>query len=53
LLYGYPPPQPLPLTVGFLELVTTGPLAVDVVHMATDRSGRVLTVDMEVEGSNE
>jgi hypothetical protein len=51
LLYGSPPPQPLPLTVGFLELVTTAPVAVDVVYTATDPSGRTLTMDVvRVEG---
>jgi hypothetical protein len=51
LLYGTPPPQPMPLTVGFLELVATAPLAVDVVYTATDLSGRTLTMDVQrVEG---
>jgi hypothetical protein len=51
LLYGSPPPQPLPLTVGFLELVTTAPVAVDVVYTATDPSGQTLTMDVQrVEG---
>ena len=51
LLYGSPPPQPLPLTIGFLELVTTAPVAVDVVYTATDPSGRTLTMDvLRVEG---
>jgi len=47
LLYGSPPPQPLPLTVGFLELVNTAPLAVDVVYSATGPSGRTLTMDVQ------
>ena len=51
LLYGSPPPQPLPLTVGFLELVTTAPVVVDVVYTATDPAGRTLTMDVRrVEG---
>ena len=51
LLYGSPPPQPLPLTIGFLELLTTDPVVVDVVYTATDPSGRTLTMDVErVEG---
>jgi hypothetical protein len=51
LLYGSPPPQPLPLTVGFLELVTTAPVVVDVVYTATDPSGQTLTMDVQrVEG---
>jgi hypothetical protein len=51
LLYGFPPPAPLPLTIGFLELVTSAPVAVDVVYTATDPSGRSLTMDVErVEG---
>ena len=47
LLYGSPPPQPLPLTIGFLELVTSAPVAVDVVYTATDPSGRTLTMDVQ------
>jgi hypothetical protein len=47
LLYGHQLPQPLPLTVGFLELVTTAEVVVDVVYTATDLSGRVLTMDVE------
>lgn len=51
LLYGSPPPQPLPLTIGFLELVTTAPVAVDVVYTATDPSGQALSMDVQrVEG---
>lgn len=47
LLYGSPPPQPMPLTVGFLELVTTRPVVVDVVYTASDPDGRTLTMDIE------
>jgi hypothetical protein len=46
LLYGSPPPQPLPLTIGFLQLVTTASVAVDAVSTATDPSGRTLTTDV-------
>jgi hypothetical protein len=47
LLYGSPPPQPLPLTVGFLELVTTAPVVVTVVYTANAADGRTLTMDVE------
>nr|MDT0662514.1 hypothetical protein [Micromonospora sp. DSM 115978] len=47
LLYGTPPPQPLPLTVGFLELVSNAPVIVDVVYTANVPDGRTLTMDVE------
>ena len=51
LLYGGPPPQPLPLMIGYLEIVSTRPLAVDAVYTATDRERRSIAIDVErVEG---
>jgi hypothetical protein len=51
LLYGGPPPQPLPLMVGYLEIVSTLPLAVDAVYTVTDREGRTVGIDVErIEG---
>jgi hypothetical protein len=51
LLYGSPPPQPLPLTIGFLELVSTRPLAVDAVYTVTDRERRSVAIEVtRVEG---
>ena len=51
LLYGSPPPQPLPLTIGYLEIVSTRPLAIDAVYSVSDRAGRTVAVDVErVEG---
>lgn len=51
LLYGSPPPQPLPLTIGYLEIVSTEPLAVDAVYTVGDREGRTVSIDVErVEG---
>jgi hypothetical protein len=51
LLYGGPPPQPLPLMIGYLEIVSTLPLAVDAVYTVTDRERRTLAIDVErVEG---
>ena len=51
LLYGGPPPQPLPLMIGYLEIVSTRPLAVDGVYTASDRAGRTVSIDVErVEG---
>ena len=51
LLYGSPPPQPLPLTIGYLEIVSTRPLAIDAVYTVSDREGRTVAVDVErVEG---
>ncbi len=50
LLYGQVP-QPMPLAVGFLELVTTAPVVVDAVYTASDAKGNGLTMDVErVEG---
>lgn len=50
LLYGQVP-QPMPLSVGFLELVTTAPVVVDAVYTASDGKGNGLTMDVErVEG---
>lgn len=39
LLYGAPPPQPLPLMIGYLELISTLPLAIDAVSQSPTRSG--------------
>jgi hypothetical protein len=51
LLYGGPPPQPLPLMIGYLEIVSTLPLAVDAVYTVSDRGGRAVAIDVErVEG---
>jgi hypothetical protein len=51
LLYGSPPPQPLPLTIGYLEIVSTRPLAIDAVYTVSDREGRTVAIDVErVEG---
>jgi hypothetical protein len=47
LLYGAPPPQPLPMTIGYLEIVSTLPLAIDAVYTVTDLERR--TVDIEVQ----
>jgi Repeat of unknown function (DUF6923) len=51
LLYGSPPPQPLPMTIGYLEIVATRPLAIDAVYTVSDREGRTIAIDVErVEG---
>ena len=51
LVYGSPPPQPLPLTIGYLEIVSTLPLAVDAVYTVTDRKRRSIAIDVErIEG---
>ena len=51
LLYGSPPPSPLPMTIGYLELVSTAPLAVDAVYTVSDRERRTLAIEVErVEG---
>jgi hypothetical protein len=51
LLYGGAPPQPLPLMIGYLEIVSTLPLAVDAVYTVSDRERRTLAIDVErVEG---
>jgi hypothetical protein len=46
LLYGSPPPQPLPLTIGYLEIVSTLPLAVDAVYTVSDRESRTAAIDV-------
>ena len=51
LLYGGPPPQPVPLMIGFLEIVSARPVAVDAVYTVGDRAGRTVSIDVErVEG---
>ena len=51
LLYGAPPPQPLPITIGYLEIVSSLPLAIDAVYTATDREGRAVAIEVErIEG---
>lgn len=51
LLYGGAPPQPVPLMIGYLEIVSTRPLAVDAVYTVGDRAGRTVSIDVErVEG---
>jgi hypothetical protein len=51
LVYGTPPPQPLPLTIGYLEILSTLPLAIDAVYTVSDREGRTVAIDVErVEG---
>ena len=40
LVYGSPPPQPMPLTIGYLESVNTLPLAVDAVYTVSDPAAR-------------
>lgn len=51
LVYGSPPPQPLPLAIGYLEIVSTLPLAVDAVYTVSDRESRTVAIDVvRVEG---
>jgi hypothetical protein len=51
LLYGGPPPQPLPLMIGYLEIVSTLPLAIDAVYTVSDLERQTLAIDVErVEG---
>jgi hypothetical protein len=47
LLYGSPPPQPLPMTIGYLEIVGNLPLAIDAVYTVTDREGRAVAIEVE------
>jgi hypothetical protein len=47
LLYGSPPPQPMPMTIGYLEIVSTLPLAIDAVYTVTDREGRSVAIEVE------
>ena len=51
LLYSGAPPQPLRLMVGYLEIVSTLPLAVDAVYTVSDREGRTVAIEVRrVEG---
>jgi len=51
LVYGSPPPEPLPLTIGYLEIVSTQPLAVDAVYTVSDRERRSIAIDVNrIEG---
>ena len=51
LLYNGVPPQPLRLMVGYLEIVSTLPLAVDAVYTVSDREGRTVAIEVQrVEG---
>jgi hypothetical protein len=45
------PPQPLPLTTGYLEIVSTLPLAVDAVYTVSDRERQSIAIDVSrIEG---
>ena len=51
LLYAGPPPQPLPITIGYLEIVSTLPLAIDAVYTVSDLERHTIAIDVErVEG---
>lgn len=47
LLFGGQPPNPLPLMIGFLEIVSPVPLAVDAVYTASGHEGEVVSIDVE------
>jgi hypothetical protein len=47
LLLGAEPAAPLPLTTGFIEIISTADLAVTAVYTATDLKGGSLSVDVE------
>jgi hypothetical protein len=51
LLFGGPPSQPLPLTIGFLEIVSSEELSVTAVYTATDAQSHSVSIDVEqIEG---
>ena len=47
LLYGGPPPSPMPLTIGLLEIVSTGPLAVTAVYTSGGAKAGRVSIDVE------
>jgi len=47
LLFGSPPQVRQPLSLGFLEIVSTAELAVTAVYTATDLEGRSVSLDVE------
>ena len=47
LLYGGPPPSPMPLTIGLLEITSTGPLAVTAVYTSGGAKAGRVSIDVE------
>jgi hypothetical protein len=47
LLYGGPPPSPIPLTIGLLEITSTGPLAVTAVYTTGGAKAGRVAIDVE------
>lgn len=45
-MYGSPLPQPLPLTIGYLEIVSPLPLAVDAVYSVSDHERQSIVIDV-------
>jgi hypothetical protein len=51
LLYGAAPPQPLPLMIGYFEIISSLPVAVDAVYTASDRENRMIAMEVNrIEG---
>lgn len=47
LLYGSPPPSPMPLTIGFLEVITPIDVRVDAVYTTNDLGGQGSDIEVE------
>jgi hypothetical protein len=47
LLFGSPPPSPMPLMIGFLEIVSRRELSITAVYTATDLRSRSVSIDVE------
>jgi hypothetical protein len=47
LLFGAPVPSPMPLTIGFLEIVSSQELNVTVVYTASDLKSNSISIDVE------
>jgi len=51
LLFGAAPAGPLPLTIGFLEIVSPVELSITAVYTATDAASNAISIDVEqIEG---
>ena len=47
LLFGSPPPSPMPLMIGFLEIVSRRELSITAVYTVTDLGSRFVSIDVE------
>ena len=47
MMYGGAAPHPLPLMIGYLEIICIRPLAVDAIYTVGDPAGRTVSIDVE------